>query len=67
MEKANVVPVNNKNRKPISLLPITGKVFERLFYDRTFEFFTENNLISKNQSCFRPGDSCIKSTPHFHS
>ena len=49
------------------MVPITGKVFERLFYDRTFEFFTENNLISKNQSCFRPGDSCIKSTPHFHS
>ena len=24
-----------------------------------FEFFIENNLISKNQSSFRPGDSCI--------
>ena len=24
-----------------------------------FEFFIENNLISKNQSGFRPGDSCI--------
>ena len=23
------------------------------------EFFTENNLISPNQSGFKPGDSCI--------
>ena len=24
-----------------------------------FEFFTENELISQNQSGFKPGDSCI--------
>ena len=24
-----------------------------------FDFFIENNLISKHQSGFRPGDSCI--------
>ena len=43
----------------ISLLPIAGKIFERLLYDRMFEFLIENNLISKNQSGFRPGNSCI--------
>ena len=66
MEKANVVPVHKKgvkrilkNYRPISLLPIAGKIFERLLYDRMFEFFIANNLISKNQSGFRPGDSCI--------
>ena len=48
-----------KNYQPISLLPIAGKIFERLLYDRMFEFFIANNLISKNQSGFRPGDSCI--------
>ena len=48
-----------KNYQPISLIPIAGKIFERLLYDRMFEFFIENNLISKNQSGFRPGDSCI--------
>ena len=65
-KKANVAPVHKKggkeilkNYRPISLLPIAGKTFERLFYDRMFEFFMENNLISKNQSGFRPGDSCI--------
>ena len=24
-----------------------------------YEFFAENNLISPNQSDFKPGDSCI--------
>ena len=48
-----------KNYRPISLLPIAGKNFERLLYGRMFEFFIANNLISKNQSGFRPGDSCI--------
>ena len=24
-----------------------------------FEFFTKNNLISDNQSGFKPGDSCV--------
>ena len=48
-----------KNCRPISLLPIAGKIFEILLYDRMFECFIENNLISKNQSGFRPGKSCI--------
>ena len=64
MEKANVVPVHSdkqmlKNYRPVSLLPTAAKVFERLFYDRMLEFFIENKLISKNQSGFRPVDSCI--------
>ena len=65
-KKANVAPVHKKggkeilkNYRPISLLPIAGKIFKRLLYDRMFEFFMENNLISKNQPGFRPGDSCI--------
>ena len=29
------------------------------YYDRMFEFFIETNLISKNQSGYRVGDSCI--------
>ena len=64
-KKANVVPVHKKsdkqilnNYQPISLLPIAGKIFERLMYDRMFEFLIVNNLISKNWSGFRPGDSC---------
>ena len=51
----------------MSLLPIVGKIFERLLCDRMFEFFIENNWIYKNQPGFRQGDSCINqllSIPH---
>ena len=51
-KKANVVPVHEKkdkqllkNYRPISLLPICGKVLERLLYNSMFEFFIQNNLI----------------------
>ena len=63
---ANVVPAykrddkpNVKNYRPVSLLPIFGKVFERLIYNEMFSFFIENDLISANQSGFKQGDSCI--------
>ena len=36
-----------------------GKIFERLIFNGIFKFFTFNNLISPNQSGFKPGDSCI--------
>ena len=65
-KKANVVPVHKRNNKqlienyrPISLLPVCGKILERLIYNKMFEFFTGNELISQNQSRFKPGDSCI--------
>ena len=48
-----------KNYPPISFLPVAGKIFERILYYNLYEFFTENNLISPNQSGFKPGVSCI--------
>ena len=42
-----------------SLFPICSKIFERLINNKMFTFFTENNLISPNQSGFRPGVSCV--------
>ena len=62
---ANVVPVHKKsdkqileNNRPVSLLPICGKVFERLIYNSLFEYFIQNDLISPYQSGFKLGDSC---------
>ena len=43
--------------RPVSLLPICGKILERLIFNEMF--LIENNLISSNQSGFMPGDSCI--------
>ena len=48
-----------KNYRPVSLLPICGKIFERLLYNRLYEYFIENELISSSQSGFKPGNSCI--------
>ena len=46
-KKANVVPVHKKgnkqslrNYRPISLLPIFGKIFERIIYNNIFEYLT---------------------------
>ena len=65
-KKANVVPAhkkgdkqNLKNYRPISLLPVAGKIFQRILYNNIYEFFTENNLIPPSQSGFTPGDSGI--------
>ena len=44
---------------PVSLLPICGKIFEGLLYNRLYECFIENELISSSQSGFKSGDSCI--------
>ena len=49
----------SKNYRPVSLLPIYGKIFECLIYNSLFEFFIANELISSNSSGFKPGDSCI--------
>ena len=48
-----------QNYRPVSLLPICGKILERLMFNEMFEFFIENKLISSSQSGFKLGDSCI--------
>ena len=48
-----------KNYRSVSLLPRWGKIFERLLYNRLYEYFVENELISSSQSGFKPGDLCI--------
>ena len=48
-----------RNSRPVSLLPICGKIFERLIYNNLLKFFIKNVLISSNQSSFKQGASCI--------
>ena len=50
---------NIKNYRPVSLLPIWRKCFERLIFNEMFSFFLANNLLAPNQSGFKPCDSCI--------
>ena len=66
-KKSNIVPIHKKGDKqcivnyhPVLLLPICGKIFERLIFNPVFEFLEENKLLSPNQSVFQPSDSCVK-------
>ena len=63
---ANVVPVHKKNEKnvkgnyrPISLLPIFGKILEKLIFDSLYSHLVSSKLLNPNQSGFRPGDLTI--------
>ncbi|MCP4266595.1 MAG: hypothetical protein GY777_13675, partial [Candidatus Brocadiaceae bacterium] len=51
-----------KNYRPISLLPLFSKIFERVVHLQTEKFLSENNILYKNQSGFRPlhsTESCL--------
>ena len=63
---ANVVPVHKKNEKnlngnyrPIPLLPIFGKILEKLIYDSLYTHLVSSELLNPNQSGFRPGESTV--------
>ena len=63
-KSANVTPIHKKNDKqsiknyrPISLLPICAKIFEKIIFDQLYSHFTSNSLITNNQSGFISGDS----------
>ena len=47
------------NYRPISLLPIFGKIYERIIFKELFNHFHQNHLFTKCQPGFLPGDSCI--------
>ena len=46
-----------KNFRPISLLPIVSKVFEKVIHDQTMEYLTDNNILYKYQSGFHKNHS----------
>ena len=47
------------NYRPISIVPIVAKVFERIIYDQVYGYLTENNLTSSQQSGFRSLHSTV--------
>ena len=59
--KGNIIPIHKKGDKqiiknswPVSLLPICGKIFERLIFNEMFIYFSANKLTSKNQPVSNP-------------
>lgn len=59
-----ITPIHKKgnkelieNYRPVSTLPIFGKIFEKLIYSRLYDFFTSKGILSESQFGFRKGHS----------
>ena len=62
---ANVTPIHKKgektkvsNYRPISVLPVCGKLFEKMIYNALYKYLLSNDILNINQSGSRTGDSC---------
>ena len=58
-KKGNVLPIHKKenrqlkkNYRPISLLPVSRKIFEKLIFDAIYEYLCKNQLLTASQSDF---------------
>ena len=45
------------NYRRISILPVISKVYEKVYYNRHYNYFSVNNLLSSSQFGFRSGAS----------
>ena len=64
LQRAKILPIfKNKdklyktNYRPISILSVISKVYEKVFYNRLYNYFSVNNLLSSSQFGFRSGTS----------
>ena len=65
-KKANVIPIHKKdlttsvkNYRPVSLLSVISKVFERIVFKHIYNFFKENFILNSYQSGFQSGMSTV--------
>ena len=50
-------PSSSSEYRPISVLPVLSKLFEKIIYHRVYPYLTEHNLIDKRQYGFRENHS----------
>ena len=53
-----------ENYRPISTLPIFGKIFEKIIYSRLYSFFTSQNILYDKQFGFRKSHSTSHAVNH---
>ena len=60
-KKSNIIPAHKKNDKQLlnNFRPIFRKIFEKIIFNRIYDFLLKEELLNPNQSGFRPSDSCI--------
>ena len=71
-KQANVVPLakegnptNVSNFRPISLLPLPGKLLETIVHNKIMSFFGEHEVLDSKQGGFRPGFSTTNTIANF--
>ena len=52
-------PSDLNNYRPISVISVIAKVFERIIYDQLYNFLTNEDIISNHQSGFRSLHSTV--------
>ncbi|MGR0295568.1 reverse transcriptase domain-containing protein, partial [Klebsiella pneumoniae] len=60
MHKTGKPPNNTSSYRPISLLPILSKLFEKLLLKRLLPIVESNNLFPTHQFGFRLGHSTVQ-------
>ena len=75
MKSAQVVPIHKKNSKtgvgnyrPVSILSVVSKIFERIMYDQLESYLKDESLLYDFQSGFRPSfsmDTCLIHLSYF--
>ena len=54
-------PSDVNNYRPISIIPMIAKIFEKIIYDQLYKYLSVNNLLSNCQSGFRALHSTVTS------
>lgn len=69
---ATVIPLQKdgntqdvNNLRPISTLPLPGKILERIIHNQTSTYLAENNILTEHQSGFRQNHSTIQAIADF--
>ena len=72
MEKGKIIPLVKggdhlevNNYRTISLLPLPGKIIEKIVHNRITKFLEEHSLLNERQGGFRRGHSTINTVPCF--
>ena len=65
-KKSNICPIHKKgdqqtinNYRLVSLLPVCGKIFERLIFNSLYKYLEDSKLLSDHQYRLRSSDSCV--------
>ncbi|XP_075155481.1 uncharacterized protein LOC142228843 [Haematobia irritans] len=60
-KRARIVPIPKQGGeyRPIAILSVLSKVFEKLLHEQINAFVIQNNLLTDRQSGFRAGRSCV--------